>query len=72
MLSICCNNQVKPQRNKKRSTKNNKKHFINKYNWEEIGFPSEKDDWKNLRKINEKLFSMFCILRSKKYILLMF
>ena len=41
------------------------KPFINKYNWEGINFPSEKDDWKNLRKI-------FCILKKKKYVLLMF
>ena len=30
-------------------TKN--KPFINKYNWLGINFPSEKDDWKSLRKI---------------------
>ena len=27
------------------------KPFIDKYKWEEINFPSEKDDWKNLRKV---------------------
>ena len=27
------------------------KIFINKYNWEEINFPSGKDEWKKLRKI---------------------
>ena len=27
------------------------KPFVNRYNWEGINFPSEKDDWKNLRKI---------------------
>ena len=26
------------------------KHFINKYNWERINFPSEKDDWKIFEK----------------------
>ena len=36
---------------KKKSAKNKKiKPFINEYNWKEIHFPSEKDDWKNLRK----------------------
>ena len=25
------------------------KHFINKYNWEGINFPSEKDDQKNMK-----------------------
>ena len=28
------------------------KHFINKYNWERINFPSEKDDWKKTDKNN--------------------
>ena len=28
------------------------KPFINKYNWEGINFPSEKDDWKNFEKNN--------------------
>ena len=28
---------------------------MNKYNWEEINNPSEKDDWKNLKKIMSKL-----------------
>ena len=27
------------------------KPLINKYTWEGINFPSEKDDWKNLRKL---------------------
>ena len=26
------------------------KSFINKYNWKRITFPSEKDDWKKMRK----------------------
>ena len=26
------------------------KLFINKYNWEGINFPSEKDDWKKFEK----------------------
>ena len=50
MLSI--HSHVKLSRNKKRSAKNNKKKtFLNKYNSEGINFLSEKDDWKNLRKI---------------------
>ena len=52
MFPICFNNQFKLQRNRKRFTKNNKmKPFINKYNWEGINSPSEKDDWKILKKI---------------------
>ena len=30
------------------------KPFINKYKWEGKPFPSEKDDWKKLRKVNLK------------------
>ena len=29
------------------------KTLINKYNWKQIYFPSEKDDWKNIEKHNE-------------------
>ena len=28
------------------------KPFIDKYNWEGINYPSEKDDWKNFEKNN--------------------
>ena len=28
------------------------KPFVNKYNWERINFPSEKDDWKKFEKNN--------------------
>ena len=28
------------------------KPFINKYNWEGINFPSEKDDWKKFEENN--------------------
>ena len=31
----------------------NTKPFINKYNWEGINYPSEKDDWKKIEKNNE-------------------
>ena len=37
----------------KKSAKHNKiKPFINKYNWEERDFPSEKYDWKIFKKNN--------------------
>ena len=42
------------------------KPFINKCNWEGINFLSEKDDWKNLRKIMWQLLLMFCMLKKKK------
>ena len=31
------------------------KPFINKYNWKEIDFPSEKDDWKKVEKNNRTI-----------------
>ena len=31
------------------------KPFLNTYNWEEVNFPSEKDDWKKLEKNNRKI-----------------
>ena len=48
------------------------KRFIKKYNWKERNFPSEKYDWKNVRKIIEQLLSIFCMLKKKVYILPMF
>ena len=50
------------------------KTFINKYNWEEINFPPQKDDFKKLEKIIKQLFLKFymLMLKNKKYILLMF
>ena len=48
------------------------KPFINKYNWKEITFPPEKDDWKKIEKIMQQLLLMFCMRKKKKYILLMF
>ena len=31
------------------------KPFINKYNWEVISFPLEKDDWKKIEKNNVEI-----------------
>ena len=56
MLSIHCNSCVKSWRNKKKSENITKiKPFINKYNWERIHFPSEKDDWKKFEKNNRTI-----------------
>ena len=46
------------------------KPFINKYNWEEINFPTEKDDWRKIEKNNVTI--ALNVLYAKKYILLMF
>ena len=45
------------------------KTFINKYNWEEINYPSKIDDWKNVwEKIIRQLLLIFCIPKKKKYV----
>ena len=52
-------------------TKN--RSFIYKYNCKGINLSSEKPNLKkNLRKRIEQLFSVFCMLKKKKYILFMF
>ena len=54
MLSIRCNSRVqswkKSGKNPERITKI--KPFTNKYQWERINFPSEKDDWSKMEKNN--------------------
>ena len=46
---------------------------IDKYNWEGINYPSEKDDWKKSKKNNVMIaLSVFCGKKEKKSILLMF
>ena len=53
MLSIHYNSHIKLWKNKKNPQRIAKiKPFIIKYNWEEINFPSEKDDWKKIDKNN--------------------
>ena len=45
------------------------KSFINKYNWDGINVPPEKDDWKKI--MLQMLLKVFMLIK-KKYILLMF
>ena len=53
MLSTPWNSRVKSWRNKKDPQRITKvKPFINKYNWEGINIPSEKDDWEKFEKNN--------------------
>ena len=59
------------------------KSFKNKYNWEGINFPSEKDDWKKFEKNNlrialnilyakkEKIYPAYISSREEQVILLM-
>ena len=53
MLSICCNNHIQRKKRSKGTTKI--KSFINKYNWKEVNFQSEKDDWKKNYKNDETI-----------------
>ena len=48
------------------------KPFINKCKWEGINFLSEEDDWKKFEKNNVTITVNFCMLKKKKYTLLMF
>ena len=49
------------------------KPFINKYNWEGINFPSEKDDQKKFEKNNVTIaLNVLYAKKEKRYILLMF
>ena len=53
MFSICYNSRVKLWRNGKTCWKITKiKLFINKYNWDGTNYPSEKNDWKKVKKTN--------------------
>ena len=47
------------------------KPFINKYNWDAINFPSEKDDWTKFEKNNATILLNVLYAKKKKDILLM-
>ena len=52
MLLIPCDSRVKSCRNRKDPQRIIKiEPFIDKYKWEGTNYPSEEDDWKNLRKM---------------------
>ena len=42
------------------------KPFINKYNWEEINLPSEKDNWKKIEKNNVTITLNILYAKRKK------
>ena len=49
------------------------KPFINKYNWEGIHFPSEKDDWKKCEKNNVTIaLNVLCAEKDKNIFRLCF
>ena len=53
MSSLRCNSRIKSWRNKKDPQRITKiKSFINKYNWEGVNYPSEKNEWKKIEKNN--------------------
>ena len=70
MLSICCNSPFKLWRNKKKKAEMQRttkiKPFINKYNWEEINLPSEKDNWKKIEKNNVTITLNILYAKRKK------
>ena len=73
MFSIRFNSLIKSWRNKRNPQIITEiKPFIDKNNWEGINYPSEKDDQKKFNKKSQQLFLMFCVLKKKMYILLMF
>ena len=42
------------------------KPFTNNYNWKEINFPSEKDDWKKIEKNNVTIAPNVLYTKKKK------
>ena len=70
MLSICCSSCIKLSKNGKYPENISKiKPFINKYNWERIIYPSEKDDWKKLKRNKLTIDLDVFTLHTRKYIL---
>ena len=45
---------------------------MNNYNLEGINYSSKIEDWKRFGEIIQQLLSIFCILKKKKYVLLIF
>ena len=73
MFPIRCNIRVKSRRNRKNPERITKtKPFKSKYKWEEINFPSEKDDWKRFEKNNVTIAINVLSAKKGKYILLIF
>ena len=62
-------NHEEVRKNPERITKI--KTFINKYNWEGLNFPSQKDDSKKIQK-NNRTIAPNVLYAKQKYILLMF
>ena len=48
------------------------KHFMNKYNWEGINYPPEKDNWKKIEKNDVKIALNVLYAKREKHILPMF
>ena len=64
---MCCNSCVKSWRNKKWLAKITRiKPFINKYNWEGINFPSDKDGWKTFDKNNVTIATYVLYVKKAK------
>ena len=68
-LTVALSHEEKGK-NRERITKI--KSFITKYNWEEIHFLSEKDDWKNIEKDSVTIALNVFYTKKEKIYLLMF
>ena len=68
-LTVALSHEEKGK-NRERITKI--KSFITKYNWEEIYFLSEKDDWKNIEKDSVTIALNVFYTKKEKIYLLMF
>ena len=61
MFSICSYLALNLDKIKKKPRRVSKiKPFIEKYNWEDIDFPSTSKDWKNFESNNEVAYLIFC------------
>ena len=73
MFSICLTVALNYEEIRKHTEKITKiRTLINKYKWEEINFPSEKDDWKKIDKSDVTIAVNVLYAKKEKYILLMF
>ena len=69
MFSICCNISINLDKIKKDPQRISKiKFFIEKYNWEDINFPSTSKDWKKFESNNEVALNIFYVPYNTKII----
>ena len=62
MFLVCYNSSIKLSINNHSEEIHNITPFINKYDWDEIEFPSHKKDWNKFEKIIKQLLLMSYLL----------